>query len=130
MRAFPGHIEVASLFRFSEMSNRELAKAGKLKASIRATKKEYQEAMQSLEQISNKARRPSLVDVYNSIAFRFMSLGEGTTKESKTYFCRCLYTVKYAIIMTVLLLTTNVLFLSPSGWYNSASFNIRSLHLR
>ncbi|EEQ99470.1 hypothetical protein Pmar_PMAR025858 [Perkinsus marinus ATCC 50983] len=39
---------------FSEMSNRELAKAGKLKASIRATKKEYQEAMQSLEQISNK----------------------------------------------------------------------------
>ncbi|KAF4722522.1 hypothetical protein FOZ62_008446, partial [Perkinsus olseni] len=40
--------------KFSALSNRELAKAGKVKAAIRATKREYHEAMTSLERISNQ----------------------------------------------------------------------------
>ncbi|KAF4754400.1 hypothetical protein FOZ63_001088 [Perkinsus olseni] len=40
--------------KFSALSNKELAKAGKVKAAIRATKREYHEAMTSLERISNQ----------------------------------------------------------------------------
>ncbi|KAF4714720.1 hypothetical protein FOZ63_022999 [Perkinsus olseni] len=50
--------------KFSALSNKELAKAGKVKAAIRATKRKYHEAMTSLERISNQVhelRRGSVV---------------------------------------------------------------------
>ncbi|KAF4677783.1 hypothetical protein FOL47_010377 [Perkinsus chesapeaki] len=66
--------------KFSELSNNELVRAGKVKTAIRATKKKYQDTMKELECISNKL---SQVVLACALAFAGMTMSQGMLRTNE-----------------------------------------------